>query len=90
MIDITLASDNPLRFRKNLSERILNLIMAIDEKIRYENLQYDMNREAAKISALLSGKIDKCEYPTGEVISPSDQNRIIEQVKFIYSPLGKA
>ena len=89
MIDITLASDNPLRFRKNLSERILNLIMAIDEKIRYENLQYDMNREAAKI-ALLSGKIDKCEYPTGEVILPSGQNRIIEQVKFIYSPLGKA
>ena len=49
-----------------------------------------MNREAAKISALLSGKIDKCEYPTGEVILPSGQNRIIEQVKFIYSPLGKA
>ena len=64
--------------------------MTIDQKIKYENLQYDMNREAAKISALLSGKIDKCEYLMGEVTFPSGQNRIIEQVKFIYSPLGKA
>ena len=41
------------------------------------------------MSALLSSKIDKYEYFTGEEILPSDQSRI-EQAKFIYSPLGKA
>ena len=34
--------------------------MTIDDKSRDEKLQHDTNREAAKISALLSGKIDKC------------------------------
>ena len=64
--------------------------MAIDDKIRYEKLQYDINREAAKISALSSAKIDKYEFLTGEKILPSDQRRIIQQVTFTYSPLGKA
>ena len=52
-------------------------------------LQYDINREAAKISTLLSGKIDNNEYLTGEEILPSNQEQIIEQAKFTYSPLGK-
>ena len=64
--------------------------MTIDDKIRDEKLQYDINREAAKISALSSGKIDKYEYLTGEEILPSNQQQIIEQAKFTYSPLGKA
>ena len=64
--------------------------MTIDDKIRDEKLLYDINREAAKISALLSGKIDKYEFLTGEEILPFDQSRIIEQAKFTYSPLGKA
>ena len=64
--------------------------MAIDDKIRGENLQQDIDREAAKISALLLGKIDKYEYLTGEEILPSDQRRVIEQAKLGYSPLGKA
>ena len=64
--------------------------MTIDDKIRDEKLQYDINREAAKISALSSGKIDKYEYLTGEEILPPDQRRVIEQAKFTYSPLGKA
>ena len=64
--------------------------MTIDNKIRDENLQYDSNREAAKISAFSSGKIDKYEYLTGEEMLPSDQRRVIEQAKFTYSPLGKA
>ena len=46
--------------------------------------------EAAKISALSSGKIDKYEYLTGEEILPSTQQQKIEQAKFTYSPLGKA
>ena len=64
--------------------------MTINDQIRDEKLQYDINREAAKISALSSGKIHNYEYLTVEDILPSNQQQIIEQVKFIYSPLGKA
>ena len=64
--------------------------MTIEDQIKDEKLQYDINREAAKISALSSGKIDKYEYLTGEEIFPSNQRQIIEQAKFTYSPLGKA
>ena len=62
----------------------------IDDKIRDEKLQYNINSEAAKTSALSSGKIDECEYLTGEGILPYNQSQIIEQPKFAYSPLGKA
>ena len=61
--------------------------MTVDGKIKDEKLQYNINREFAKISALSSGKIDKYEYLTGEEILPSDQVRIIELIKFTYSPL---
>ena len=64
--------------------------MTIEDQIKDEELQYDINREAAKISALSSGKIDKYEYLTGEEILPSNQQQIIQQAKFAYSPLGKA
>ena len=64
--------------------------MAIEDQIKDEKLQYDINREAAKISALSSGKLDKYEYLTGEEILPSNQQQIIQQAKFNYSPLGKA
>ena len=64
--------------------------MTIEDQIKDEKLQHDINREAAKVSALSSGKIDKYEYLTGEEILPSNQQQIIEQAKFTYSPLGKA
>ena len=64
--------------------------MTIEDQIKDEKLQYDINREAAKISASSPGKIDKYEYLTGEEILPSNQQQIIEQAKFAYSPLGKA
>ena len=64
--------------------------MIINNQIRYEKLQYDINREATKISVLSSGKTHKYEYLTGEDILPSNQQQIIEQAKFTYSPLGKA
>ena len=64
--------------------------MTTDDKIKDEKLQYDINREAAKVSALSSDKIDKYEYLTGEEILPPDQSRIIEQARFTYSLLGKA
>ena len=52
--------------------------MTIDVKILDEKVQYDFNRKAAKISALLSGKIDKNEFLTGKEILPTDESRIIE------------
>ena len=64
--------------------------MTINDQIRNEKLQYDVGREAAIISALLSGKIHKYEYLPGEDILPSNQQQIIEQARFTYSPLGKA
>ena len=63
--------------------------MTIDDQIKDEKLQYDINREAAKISALSSGKIIKYEYLTGEEILPSNQKPIIEKIKFINSALAK-
>ena len=75
--DTTLASDNPLRFRKDLLRRIQNLILVIDDKIRDEKLQYDIDRETAKILASSSGKIDKYEYLTDAEILLYDQSRII-------------
>ena len=64
--------------------------MTIDDHIKSEKLQYDINRETAKISALSSGKFDKYEYLTDEEILPSNKQQTIEQAKFTYSPLGKA
>ena len=64
--------------------------MTIEDQIKDEKLQYDINREAAKISALSSGKLDKYEYLTGEEILQSNQQQIIQQAKFVYSTLGKA
>ena len=65
--------------------------MTINDQIRDDKLQYDINREPAKISALSSGKIHKYEYLTGEDNTlPSNQQQIIEQAKRTYSLLEKA
>ena len=64
--------------------------MTVNDQIRDEKLPYDINREAAKISALSSDKIHKYEYLIGEDILPSNQQQIIEQARFTFSPLGKA
>ena len=63
--------------------------MTADNKIKDEKLQYDINRKAAKISALLSCKTDKYEYLTGEDVLSSDQSRVIKQAEFTCSPLSK-
>ena len=57
--------------------------MTIDDQIKDKKLQCDIKREAAKISALSSGKIGKYEYLTGEEILPSNQKQIIDQVNLI-------
>ena len=64
--------------------------MTIHDQITDEKLRYDINREAAKMSTLSSGKIHKYEYLTGEDTLLSNQQQIMEQTKFTYSPLGKA
>ena len=63
-------------------------IITTDNKINDE--KYEINREAAKISALSSGKVNKYEYLAGEEILPCNQKQIMKQAKFTYSPLGKA
>ena len=64
--------------------------MTIQDKIRDESIKYDIKREAAKILALSSVKIDKYDLLRGEEILPSDQVRIIKKAKFTYLSLGKA
>ena len=64
--------------------------MAIDDKTRDEKLQYYINRKAAKISSLSSGKHEKNEYLTSEKILPSHQSIMIEQATVIYSLLQEA
>ena len=64
--------------------------MTINDQIKDEKLQYNTNREAAKISALSSGKLYKYEYLTGEDILPSNQQQTIKQAKSTHSHLGKA
>ena len=59
--------------------------MTIEDQIKDEKLQYDINREAAKISALSSGKIDKYEYLTGEEILPSNQQQLINYNVYLFS-----
>ena len=63
--------------------------MTLEDQIRAKKLQYDIDRVAAKISALSSGKTDKYKYFTGEKILPSNQQQIIEQAKFTYYPWEK-
>ena len=63
--------------------------MTSDYKIRDEKLQYDINSQATKISALLSGKTDKHEYFTGEKNLPSNQSQVLKEAKFTYSPFDK-
>ena len=64
--------------------------MIINDQIRDKKLQYDINIEATKLSALLSKKFNKYNYLTGEKMLPSNQKQMTEQANFTYSALGKA
>ena len=82
-------SDNLSCFTKNLLEITKKLIIIVDDdKIRDEKLQYSINKEAIKITALC-GKTDNYKYLTGEEILPSYQRGVIEQAKITYCPLGE-
>ena len=92
IIDTTLSSTNPLKFRKNLFDTLQKMIVTdqiktLDRKIKQNEEQYDLDREAAKISALSSNNLDKYELLTGEDLGLKPST--IEQTKFEYSPLGK-
>ena len=65
----------------------LDQVKILDNKIKSNQAQYDLDREAAKISALSRGELEKYEYLTGEdLVSKLD---IIQKAKFEYSPLGE-
>ena len=66
---------------------ITDQIKILDKKIMQNEAQYDLDRKAAKISALSSNNLDKYEYLTGEDLGLKPST--IEQTKFEYSPLGK-
>ena len=55
--------------------------MTVDDQIKDEKAQYNINREAAKISSLSSSKINKYDYLTGKVVLSSNQEQIIEEAK---------
>ena len=59
--------------------------MTMNDQITDEKLQNDINREAAKISSLLSGRINNYEYFTRKEILPPNQKQMVEQAKFTYS-----
>ena len=91
-IDTTLPSTNTLRFRKNLFDTLQKMtvtdqIKILNRKIKQNESQHDLDREAAKISALSSNNLDKYELLTGEDLGLKQST--IEQAKFEYSPLGK-
>ena len=62
-------------------------IKILNRKIKQNEAQYDLDRKAAKISALSSNNLDKYEYLTGEDLGLKPST--VEQAKFEYSPLGK-
>ena len=64
--------------------------MTINDNVIDEKVQYDINREKAKISELSLGKSDNYEYLTGEEKFSRNRKQIIQQTKFAYSPLKKA
>ena len=66
---------------------ITDQIKILNKKIMQNEAQYDLDKKAAKISALSSNNLDKYEYLTGEDLGL--KTNTIEQARFEYSPLGK-
>ena len=88
--DTTLSANNLLRFRKNLflmKMTVTDQIKTLDRKFKQNEAQYDLDKKAAKISALYSGNLNKYEYLTGEDLNY--QSSTGEQAKFDYSPLNE-
>ena len=90
-LDTTLPASYQLRFRKNclilIKMTVTDQIKILDRKIMQSEAQYDLDRKAAKISALFSNNLDKYEYLNGEDLGLKPSTA--EQAKFEYSPLGE-
>ena len=91
-VDSALPANDPLRFRKKsfrsfIKTKLTDEIKILNDKIKANQAQYDLDREAAKLSALSSKELDKYEYLTGEDLGYKP--RVVEQAKSKYSPLGK-
>ena len=90
-IDITLPPNNYLRFRKNrtffIKSTLTDELKILDDKIKANQAQYDLDIEAAKISVLSSKEVDNYRYFTGEDLGYKPG--VVEQAKFEYSPLRK-
>ena len=65
---------------------VTDQIKILDIKIKQNEAQYDLDREAAKISALSSNNLDNYEYLTGKDLGLKPST--VEPAKFEYSPLG--
>ena len=90
-IDTALTASDLLRFRKKLFSfykmTVTDQLKIIDNKIKANQAQYNLDRLAAKISAYSSGDLRKYEYLTGEDLEYKPS--VVEKAKFEYSPLGK-
>ena len=89
-IDTTQPVDK--RFKKNFNDPLEKMtineqIKIFYNKIRSNQAQYDLRRQNAKISALISGELDKYEYLTGEELRYKPD--VVQKAKFEYSPLGQ-
>ena len=67
---------------------VTDQIKILDKKIKQNEAQYDLDRKAAKISALSSKNLDKYEYLTSEDLNYKPST--VDQAKFYYSPLSKS
>ena len=90
--DTLLPAGDPLRLRKNLFGFIIKMslteeLKVLDDKNKANQVQFDLDREAAKISALSSVEFEKYKYLTGEDLRYKPG--VVEKAKFEYSPLGK-
>ena len=92
-IDTTLPANDPLRFRKKSFRFIIKVTLTaelniLDDKIKANQAQYDLDREAAKISSLSSDELEKYEYLTGEDLwyKPG----VVEKAKFDLFSIGKS
>ena len=92
-IDTTLPAGDPLRFRKKLFDSYIQKLTVTDQikilnkKILQLEAQYDLDRQAAKMSVLSSNNLNKYKYLIGEDLGLKLST--VEQAKFEYSPLGK-
>ena len=92
MNGLTLSSDNPLRFRKNLLQMSINeKIKTVNNKTKQNKAQCNLDRQTAKISILSSGNVSTYEFLTGKDVLPKKDllEKAATMKRFEYSPLGK-